>query len=82
MIEKENLDWEHVIDTNAFNGNAATLYKVREIPFNVITDPNRKMIAINLTAKELSKKLDSIFGVELLRKTPKSSATEQKSLNP
>ncbi|PKP24167.1 MAG: hypothetical protein CVU03_13535 [Bacteroidetes bacterium HGW-Bacteroidetes-2] len=61
FIEKENILWENVIDTTGFNGNTATIYKIRAIPFNLLVDPEGKIIEIDLTITELTKKLDSIF---------------------
>lgn len=61
FIEKENILWENVIDTTGFNGNTASIYKIRAIPFNLLVDPEGKIIEVNLPPSELHKKLDSIF---------------------
>lgn len=61
FIEKENILWGNVIDTTGFNGDLASQYKIRAIPFKLLINPEGKIIEVNLTMAELSKKLDSIF---------------------
>jgi len=56
-IRKDNLTWTHVSDLQFWNNAAAQLYRVSAIPFNMLIDPNGKIIARNLRGDALRSKL-------------------------
>jgi len=60
-IQKDNLTWTHVSDLQYWNSAAATLYNVSSIPYNVLLDPQGKIIAENLRGPELGAKLAEIL---------------------
>lgn len=52
-IKKDNLMWTHVSDLKYWNSEAAALYQVRSIPYNVLLDPEGKIIAEDIRGAEL-----------------------------
>lgn len=60
-IAKDNLTWIHVSDLKFWDSAPAKLYAVRNIPSNVLIDPQGNIIALNLRGEELEKKLEEIF---------------------
>lgn len=63
-IEKDNLTWTHVSDLQYWNNAAAQLYRVSGIPFNLLVDPNGKILARNLRGTDLKTKLCELLGCE------------------
>ena len=61
-IHKDNLTWTHVSDLQYWNNAAAKLYRVTGIPFNILVDPQGKIIGRNLRGAELETKLCEILG--------------------
>lgn len=58
-IEKDGLEWpHHVSELKGWNGKAAGLYGVTEIPKNFLVNPEGKVIAKNLRGRELHMKID------------------------
>jgi peroxiredoxin len=63
-IEKDNLTWTHVSDLQFWNNAAAQLYRVSGIPFNLLVDPEGKILARNLRGTDLKTKLCELLGCE------------------
>jgi peroxiredoxin len=60
-IKKDGLTWKQVSDLKAWNNEAAQLYAIKAIPQNVLLDPSGKIIAKNLRAEALDKKLAELL---------------------
>ena len=61
-IHKDNLTWTHVSDLLFWNNAAAKLYRVQGIPFNILVDPQGKIIGRNLRGPDLDTKLCEVLG--------------------
>ena len=61
-IKKDGLTWTHVSDLQHWNNAAAQLYHVSGIPFNLLVDPNGKIVARNLRGPDLERKLCELIG--------------------
>lgn len=60
-IHEDALTWTHVSDLKYWNNEAAQLYGVRAIPFNLLVDKEGKIIAKNIRGEELQTRLAEIF---------------------
>ncbi len=60
-IHDDGLTWTHVSDLKYWNNEAAQLYGVRAIPFNLLLDKEGKIIAKNIRGEELQTRLAEIF---------------------
>ena len=60
-IKDDNLTWTQVSDLQYFQNAAAMLYAVESIPFNVLIDPNGKIIATGLRGPDLENKLREVL---------------------
>ncbi|MDA3614962.1 redoxin domain-containing protein [Polluticaenibacter yanchengensis] len=60
-IMEDKLAWEHVSDLQYWNNAAARLYGIQAIPANFLIDPQGKIIAKNITGKELHNKLAEVL---------------------
>jgi peroxiredoxin len=60
-IQKDNLSWTQVSDLQEWNSVAVSTFNFDGIPFNVLIDPNGKIIAESLRGEELNKKLDEVL---------------------
>jgi peroxiredoxin len=60
-IHDDGLTWTHVSDLKYWNNEAAKLYGVRAIPFNLLLDKDGKIIAKNIRGEELQNKLAELF---------------------
>ncbi len=57
-VEKDQIaDFVHVIDLKGMKAEVAKAYNVKRIPYGVLLDGNGTIIEINLSTKELNKKL-------------------------
>lgn len=63
-IKKDNLTWTQVSDLQFWNNAAAQLYRVSGIPFNLLVDPEGKILARNLRGTDLKTKLCELLGCE------------------
>ncbi len=63
-IKKDSLTWTHVSDLQFWNNAAAQLYRVSGIPFNLLVDPEGKILARNLRGTDLKTKLCELLGCE------------------
>ena len=61
-IHKDGLTWTHVSDLKFWRNEAAVLYGIKAIPFNLLLDREGKIIAKDLRGVELNKKLAELFG--------------------
>lgn len=60
-LEKENTNWENVIDTSSLLGIIAEKYGINYIPYNVLVNEKAEVIAIDLEMDKLKVVLDSIY---------------------
>ena len=61
-IHKDQLTWTHVSDLKFWNNEAARLYRVTGIPYNMLIDPEGKIIAKNLRGPDLEATLCKFLG--------------------
>ena len=52
-IKVDNLTWTHISDLKYWDNAAAALYNVRSIPYNLLLDPEGRIIAENLKGEDL-----------------------------
>lgn len=60
-VMRDSLTWTHVSDLMYWSSPIIPLYKIEGIPFNVLVDPEGKVIAQALRGEELEKKLESVL---------------------
>lgn len=60
-IEMDNLEWKQVSDLKFWNSEAAALYGIQGIPYNVLLDPQGKVVAVNLRGSDLNTTLKSVL---------------------
>ena len=60
-IAADKLSWTHVSDLKQWESSMVPLYQFDGIPFNVLVDPQGKIIATGLRGEELSKKLAELL---------------------
>lgn len=60
-IMEDNLTWTHVSDLQYWQSPVVGLYKIEGIPFNVLIDPQGKVIAEGLRGPGLEAKLDEVL---------------------
>ncbi len=60
-IEKDGLTWQQVSDLKKWESEVTELYDIQAIPFNVLLDPQGKVIATTLKGNALHIKLAEIF---------------------
>jgi peroxiredoxin len=60
-IQQDNLTWTHISDLRGWENQAAGPYNVQGIPFNVLVDPQGKIIASNLRGADLFQKLNEVI---------------------
>ena len=60
-IKTDQLTWTHVSDLKYWDNAAAELYKVRSIPYNILLDPEGRIIAENIMGEDLDKKLTEVI---------------------
>jgi hypothetical protein len=53
--------WTQVSELNGFDNNAAKVYGIKGIPFNILLDRAGKIIAKNLKSAELQEFLSKIL---------------------
>ncbi|HRP55102.1 TlpA disulfide reductase family protein [Agriterribacter sp.] len=62
-IHKDGLTWQHVSDLKEWESMVVPLYNIEGIPFNVLLDPEGKIIAMNLRGGALEKELAAVLNV-------------------
>ncbi|HPG11545.1 MAG TPA: TlpA disulfide reductase family protein [Chitinophagaceae bacterium] len=60
-VMKDNLTWTHVSDLKFWDSQVVPLYKIEGIPYNVLVDPQGKIIAENLRGPALERKLEQVL---------------------
>ena len=60
-IKDDGLDWKQISDLKFWNSEAATTYQVQGIPYNVLIDPQGKIIATELRGEGLQNKLAEVL---------------------
>lgn len=60
-IKKDQLVWKQVSDLKGWYGETPPLYGFNAIPYNVLIDPDGKIIATLLTGESLNKKLEEVL---------------------
>jgi len=61
-IKDDHLTWTHVSDLQFWNNAAAVAYNVQSIPFNILIDPQGKIVAKNLRGADLENTLCQVLG--------------------
>jgi len=60
-IKEDQLKWTHVSDLAYWDSKAVSVFEFNGIPYNVLIDPDGKVIGEALRGEELDKKLSEIF---------------------
>jgi len=60
-IEADKLGWTHVSDLKQWNSKAVETFKFEGIPYNVLIDPQGKIIAESLRGENLENKLKEVL---------------------
>ncbi|MEO8860325.1 MAG: TlpA disulfide reductase family protein [Ginsengibacter sp.] len=60
-IKSDSLSWKQVSDLKFWNSEAAALYNVEAIPYNVLVDPQGKIIGTALRGSDLVNKLSEVL---------------------
>ncbi len=60
-IQDDQLAWSQISDLKYWNSKAVSVYQFEGIPFNVLIDPQGKVIAENLRGFDLVKKLEEVL---------------------
>lgn len=60
-VTKDNLTWHHMSDLKQWESAAVPAYQFNGIPFNVLLDPNGKIIASDLRGPALDAKLAEVL---------------------
>ena len=60
-IKDDHLDWKQISDLKFWNSEAAALYNIEGIPYNVLLDPQGKIIATELRGDALKAKLSEVL---------------------
>lgn len=60
-IKADNLNWPQISDLKYWSSEVVPLYNIEGIPFNVLIDPEGKIIANNLRGNGLSRKLEEVL---------------------
>ena len=60
-IVEDNLTWYHISDLKYWSSAAVPLYGIEGIPYNVLVDPQGKIIATNLRENDLHIKLQELI---------------------
>ena len=63
-INDDGLVWKQISDLKFWNSEAASLYQVQAIPFNVLIDPNGKVIGKELIGADLRNKLTEVLAAK------------------
>jgi len=60
-IKEDKLTWTHVSDLKFWQSEVVPVYQVGSIPYNVLVDPDGKVVAENLRGTALEQKLQEIL---------------------
>ncbi len=60
-IKEDGLIWKHISDLKHWDSEAQKLYQFQGIPYNVLVDPQGKIIATELRGEDLDKTLEKVL---------------------
>ncbi len=60
-INADKLNWQHISDLQYWNSAAVSIYNFGSIPYNVLIDPDGKIIATALQGPALEAKLAEVL---------------------
>ena len=60
-IKDDQLSWTHISDLQMWNSKAVELFQFDGIPYNLLVDPQGKVIAEGLRGEELEQKLNEVL---------------------
>jgi len=60
-IKEDNLTWTHISDLKFWQSEVVPVYKLESIPFNVLVDPEGRVVAENLRGNALEQKLHEVL---------------------
>ena len=60
-INQDKLTWQHISDLKGWSSGVANAYGIESIPYNVLLDPEGKIIGVSLTGITLEKKLAEVL---------------------
>lgn len=60
-IKADGLAWKHISDLKQWDSEAQRLYQFQGIPYNVLIDPQGKIIAVELRGEDLDKTLEKVL---------------------
>lgn len=60
-IKDDGLTWNHISDLKFWSSAAVSLYKIEGIPYNILLDPQGKIIAKDLRGPDLENKLAEVL---------------------
>ena len=60
-IVDDKLNWTHISDLKFWQSEVVPVYQVNGIPFNVLVDPQGKIVAENLRGEALGQKLEQVL---------------------
>lgn len=60
-IKDDGLEWKQISDLKFWNSEAAVTYRIQAIPYNVLLDPEGKIIATELRGADLHNKLSQLL---------------------
>ena len=60
-IKTDGLTWKHISDLKQWDSEAQKLYQIEGIPYNVLVDPQGKILATSLRGEELDAKLAEVL---------------------
>ena len=60
-IQADQLDWQHISDLKYWSSIVVPMYNIQGIPYNVLLDPEGKVIAENLRGAQLENKLNEVL---------------------
>jgi len=60
-IKEDNLTWTHISDLKFWQSEVVPVYQLSGIPFNVLVDPDGKVVAENLRGNALEQKLQEFL---------------------
>jgi len=74
-IVDDQLNWTHISDLKFWQSEVVPVYGIQSIPFNVLVDPDGKIVAENLRGTALEQKLAEILGGYMPPKDTGSSSS-------
>ncbi len=60
-IKTDGLTWKHISDLKHWDSDAQKLYQFEGIPYNVLIDPQGKILAVSLRGEDLDSKLAEVL---------------------